>query len=89
MTKHEFVTQLAAQNAVPRQYAEKILAAFLDSLEDGLVKDGRVSIKGFGSFKTRLRDGHPGKNPATGETLEIPASKSIIFKPSPALLGDS
>ena len=89
MTKHEFITQLATQNAVPRLYAEKILAAFLDSMEDGLVMDGKVVIRGFGSFKIRIRNSHPGKNPSTGETLEVPASKTIVFKPSPALLRDS
>lgn len=89
MTKYEFVTRLAAQNAVPRLYAEKILAAFLDSVEDGLAMDGKVDIRGFGSFKIRVRNSHSGKNPATGESLEIPASKTIVFKPSPALLRDS
>lgn len=64
---------------------EKAVDAILDGIEAGLVKDGEVSIKGFGTFKVKHNKARKGRNPKTGEAIDIPASKGLSFKPSPVL----
>lgn len=85
MTKAEFVSSLAEKCQCNRQQAEKILEAFLDGLEDGLSADKKLSLKGFGVFEIRERASRMGRNPATGEPMQIPAFKTIHFRPSEAL----
>lgn len=82
MTKKEFVESLARKNGVSEAYAGKILNAFLDSIEDALFRDGRIALKGFGVFDTRIAQAREGRNPATGEKISIPACKTARFRAS-------
>lgn len=82
MTKSEFVESISRKHGLPLAYAEKILNAVLDSIEDGLFKDGRIGIKGFGSLETRLTAARNGRNPLTGEPLHIEAAKTVRFRPA-------
>lgn len=86
MTKAEFITLLAAKNTSSKAEAEKILAAFLDAVEDGLVKDNRVTLRGFGNFIVKTRAKHLAYNISTGNPVEIPDTKVIIFKPAQKFL---
>lgn len=85
MTKAEFVTLLSDKCQCPRQQAEKVLEAFLSSVEDALSTDKKLSLKGFGVFEVRKREAHMGINPATKEKMEIPASNTVVFRPADAL----
>lgn len=80
MTKTEFASRLARHSGLSAQEAEKILNAFLDSLEDGLCKDGRVSLPHFGVLETRQSAGRMGRNPATGEAIAIAPRKAVRFR---------
>ena len=68
-----------------KSVAEKFFNAFVDVLKDGLSEDGDVQIKGFGSFVVKDRPARKGRNPRTGEEIQIAASKTIRFKPGKKL----
>lgn len=81
MKKNEFIQQLCQKfNYTPRE-ADKVIQAFLDSIEDALAKDGKLLIRGFGSFTVKKRPAKKGRNPKTGRPIEIPAGKLILFHP--------
>jgi len=64
---------------------ERAVDALLDGIKAGLVKDGKVEIKGFGTFKTRQNKARQGRNPKTGGAIQIEASTSVNFKPGKPL----
>lgn len=84
MTKTQFAEYLARNSGMEPRYAEKILNAFLDTLEDALARDGRAPLPGFGVFSVRDVAARAGRNPATGEPLEIPASRTARFRAAAA-----
>ena len=57
--------------------------ATIDHVMDALKQDGRVIVLGFGTFTVKHREARKGRNPATGQPVDIPASKTVGFKPSP------
>ena len=65
--------------------AEKAVNAVFASVQKALVEDDKVQIIGFGTFEVRTRAARKGRNPQTGETIEIPASKNPVFKAGKAL----
>lgn len=65
--------------------AENALTAVLNSIADGVRSDGNVQIIGFGTFKKKHRAARMGRNPKTGEQMQIAASTSVGFTPSAAL----
>ena len=65
--------------------AEKFFNAFIDVLKNGLAEDGSVQISGFGSFLVTERKARKGRNPKTGEEIDIKASKTIRFRPGKKL----
>lgn len=85
MTKRDFTSFLAKKMGLPLSYAEKVLNAVLDSMEDGLFRDGRVMLAGIGSFEVREAPSRRGRNPATGEEIQIPATKTVRFRPAKAI----
>lgn len=80
MTKTEFTAFLAKRNGFSLPYSEKILNAVLDTIEDALFRDGRVVLQGFGIFDCRAKKARQGRNPATGEPLDIPAMRIVRFR---------
>lgn len=85
MTKNEFVAAIAEQADLTKKDSEKVLNAFVEIVTASLVKGEKVSIPGFGTFETGIRNARTGRNPQTGETMEIPASKTAKFKAGTAL----
>lgn len=85
MTKTEFVDNFMSKFQVPRQTAEKIVTAFLDGVEDGLCKDGKVALRGFGIFEKTERGARVCRNPKTGEAINVDKSNSVTFKPAKQL----
>ena len=60
---------------------ETVVGAFFDSVSDQLAKGGRVELRGFGAFSTRKRDARTGRNPRTGEAVDVDAKRVPYFKP--------
>ena len=60
---------------------ESVVSAFYDSIGDQLSQGGRVELRGFGAFSTRKRDARVGRNPRTGESVEVDAKRVPYFKP--------
>jgi integration host factor subunit beta len=60
---------------------ETIVSVFFDEIVDRLSEDGRVELRGFGAFSTRARDARTGRNPRTGETVDVDAKRVPYFKP--------
>lgn len=80
MNKATLIAQIAEKSGLERKQAEKALDAFLDTVTSALKAGDKVQLVGFGSFEVKERAAHTGRNPATGETIEISASKSPVFK---------
>ena len=81
MTKAELVDALAAKAALPRPRAEELVNFFLDDITEALRKGDKVNISGFGTFTVSNRKARTGRNPKTGDPIDIPASRSAKFKP--------
>ena len=80
MNKATLIAQIAEKSGLERKQAEKALDAFVETITSALKEGDKVQLVGFGSFEVKERAAHSGRNPATGETIEIPASKSPVFK---------
>lgn len=85
MNKTELTAAMAEQAGISRKDAEKALKAFTDVVSDELKKGGKVQLVGFGTFEVSERAAREGRNPQTGETMKIEASKAPKFKPGKAL----
>lgn len=85
MNKTELVELVQSHlegDTVTKKDAENALAAVLNAITDGIRSDKKVQIIGFGTFEVRERAAREGRNPKTGEKLQIAASKNIGFKAS-------
>jgi len=89
MNKAELVdaVQSALGGEATKRAAEDALTAVLDSIVKGIKSDGKVQIIGFGTFEVKSRAARMGRNPKTGEAMQIAASKSVGFKASSTLKG--
>jgi DNA-binding protein HU-beta len=85
MTKADLVEALANKLGMNRNDAERAVNIILDDIVDALKKGERVNISGFGTFSVASRDARMGRNPKTGESIEISASRSAKFKPGKQL----
>lgn len=85
MNKSELVASVAEVAELTKKDAEKAVNAVFASVQKALVEDDKVQIIGFGTFEVRTRAARKGRNPQTGETIEIPASKNSVFKAGKAL----
>ena len=80
MTKADLVDKIAAKTGLTKAASEKALNAFLASVQDGLVAEGRLNLSGFGSFVVEQRKARKGRNPRTGQSIAIPAAKVVRFR---------
>ena len=87
MNKAELIEtiQAALGPEATKRAADEALEAVLSSIIKGIKKDNKVQIIGFGTFEVKKRAARTGRNPKTGETMQIAASTSVGFKPSSAL----
>ncbi len=85
MNKTELVSAMAEQAEMTKKDAEKALAAFTEVVTKELKNGGKVQLVGFGTFEVSERAAREGRNPQTGETMKIAASKAPKFKPGKAL----
>ena len=80
MNKAAMIAKIAEKSALNKKQAEAALNAFEETVIEALKEGDKVQLMGFGTFELRERAAHTGRNPATGETIEIAASKSPVFK---------
>ena len=87
MNKAELIDaiQIALGKDATKRAADEALEAVLSSIANGVKKDQKVQIIGFGTFEVKKRAARQGRNPKTGEAMKIAASKSVGFKPSSVL----
>jgi len=85
MNKTELIAAVAEETELSKKDAERVLKAFTDTIASELKKGDKVQIVGFGTFEVSERQARTGRNPHTGETMEIEASKAPRFKAGKAL----
>ena len=85
MNKAELVSKVAEKAGLSKKDAEKAVVAVFDSIQDTLKAGEKVQLVGFGTFEVRARGARSGRNPRSGQPLQIPASKVPAFKAGKAL----
>ena len=85
MTKAELIAQIAAKANLTKAAAERSVNAMLESIQEILAEDGKLTLTGFGTFAVEERQERPGRNPRTGESIQIAASKVVKFRPGKQL----
>ena len=85
MTKAELVVKIAEKADLTKANAERALNGFLEAVEDTLVKEGKLTLTGFGTFAVDQRKARVGRNPRTGAEIKIPATKVVKFRPGKLL----
>jgi integration host factor subunit beta len=82
MIRSELLQAIAADNPDLRpEEVEQVVTIFFDEIAKRLAEGGRVELRGFGAFSTRARDARMGRNPRTGESVDVPAKRVPYFKP--------
>ena len=82
MIRAELLQALSKENPELRaEDVERAVDTFFDEIAQRLADGGRVELRGFGAFSTRHRDSRKGRNPRTGESVEVPEKRVPYFKP--------
>ena len=85
MTKADLIEEVAKVAEVTRKDGEVIVETIFDSIVKSLRAGDKIEIRGFGSFRTHQRKPRVGRNPKTGDRVDVPAKKIPFFKPSKEL----
>jgi integration host factor subunit beta len=85
MTKAELVDEVARVVQLTKKQAETIVNIVFDSIVDSLRSGQKIELRGFGSFRLRSRKSRTGRNPKTGEKVDVPSKKIPYFKPGKEL----
>ena len=85
MNKTELIAAVAEKTGMTKKDAERVINATVDTITETLVKGEKVAMSGFGIFEVKAREARVGRNPRTKETIQIPATKTPVFKASKAL----
>ncbi len=85
MNKTELIAAIAEKAGLTKKDAERALNATIDAIAASLAEGQKVQIAGLGSFEVKTREARTGRNPQTGETIQIAASKLPAFKAAKAL----
>jgi len=85
MNKTELIAAVATKTGLSKKDAEKALNATLETVTEAMASGEKVQLVGFGSFETKTRAAHTGRNPRTNETVEFPAKTVPVFKAGKAL----
>ncbi len=84
MNKSELVEQVGELTGLERRQASRAVEATLAAIKGALLNGDKISLVGFGSFETRSREPREGRNPKTGERVQVGPSTGVKFSPSPA-----
>lgn len=85
MNKADLVSRVAESTDLSKKDVTKVIDAVFDAIAEALQQGDKVQLVGFGNFEIRERSARKGRNPQTGEEIDIPASKVPAFKPGKAL----
>jgi len=85
MNREELIAAIANETGLTKAASDKAVKAFVDVVSNELANKGKVQLVGFGTFETTERAARVGKNPQTGEKIDIPAAKAPKFKAGKAL----
>ncbi|HZG85235.1 HU family DNA-binding protein [Paenibacillus sp.] len=85
MNKTDLISKVAETTELSKKDVTAVVEAVFDSIADALQNGEKVQLVGFGNFEVRERTARKGRNPQTGEEIDIPASKVPAFKPGKAL----
>ena len=85
MTKNELAEHVARRNGLSASQARQVVETTIEVVSDELAAGGEVALAGFGKFSVSQRAARQGRNPSTGQTIQIPASKAAKFSPASAL----
>ncbi len=85
MNKSDLIAKVAESTDLSKKDVAKAVDAVFDAISEALQKGDKVQLVGFGNFEVRERAARKGRNPQTGEEIDIPASKVPAFKPGKAL----
>ncbi len=81
MTKADLIDEVSAVSRLSKKSSELVVNTFFDSIVDSLRRSEKIELRGFGSFKLRQRRARVGRNPKTGERVDVPAKVVPYFKP--------
>lgn len=85
MIKADLINKIAKEMDISKQDAEIGVNLFFETIKDAILRGEEIELRGFGSFRFRQREGRSGRNPRTGEPVEVPPKKVLYFKPSKLL----
>lgn len=85
MTKLELVQAVARHAGVTKAEAGRVVDAFVKSVTEALARGEKVTLTGFGTYEVRQRAARMGRNPQTGETIQIPAQRTPAFRAGKSL----
>lgn len=80
MNKADLINSISEKTGLTKTRSNEVIDAFLDSVTESLSSGEKVTLVGFGTFTTYQRDARKGRNPKTGESIDIPAKKVARFK---------
>ncbi len=85
MTKADLIEEVSRVAELTRRDSEVVIETIFESVINSLRAGDKIEVRGFGSFRTRQRQSRVGRNPKTGDRVEVPAKKIPFFKPSKEL----
>jgi len=85
MTKAELVEEVSKVSDLSKKHSEIIVETVFKSIIDALHKGDKIELRGFGSFRLRQRDSRKGRNPKTGDKVDVPPKRVPYFKPGKEL----
>ena len=85
MTKADLIAKLAEETKLTKRQTGASLEGVITLITETLVKDGKLTLTGFGTFSVEKRTARTGRNPRTGKAIKIPASKVVRFRAGKAL----
>lgn len=85
MTKADLIEEVVAVTDLSRRSSEQVVTVFFDSIVESLRRGDKVELRGFGTFRLRHRRARVGRNPKTGESVNVPAKAVPYFKPGKEL----
>ena len=81
MTKKEIVKIISEKSGLTQIQTKEIVQSTLDAIVDSIISAGRIELRNFGVFEVRERAPRKARNPRTGEAVDVPAKKVVVFKP--------
>lgn len=85
MIKADLINKISRKMNISRQEAESGVNLFFQTIKETLLKGEEIELRGFGSFRFRRRSSRSGRNPRTGDSVDVPPKKVLYFKPSKLL----